>query len=486
MINLVGAGARLIDAATGEVIAGDELDRRVTAAAEEAASRPGVVFAHFPITVDAVVGYLGSLRAGRPICLLDPDLHDDIRDGLVARFEPGVVSGVRGEPPTGYREHVYAGQRAWLREQPSAVTPHADLGLLLTTSGSTGDPKLVRLSWQAVGANARAIAQALGIDGGEVAVTSLPLFYSYGMSVLNSHLVSGATVVLQPRTFLEREFWNDVTARGVTSLAAVPYQYEMLRRLRFDPARYPTLRTLTQAGGRLRAELVSDFHGRMAAVGGRMFVMYGQTEAGPRMTTLPAEFLPAKVGSVGPAVPGSALAIRTDDGAETAEPGVEGEVVFRGPSVMMGYALSAADLANPDELGGRLSTEDLGRLDADGHLWITGRLKRMGKVFGIRVNLDDVERLLADGPPVAAVPGDDRLTVFVESEEEQWPAKIKARLAEELGIHSSGFDVRSITALPLLPNGKVDYRTLAADGAAGVGPPSSLPDRAGADEGGSS
>lgn len=469
MIDLIAPGARLIDATTGAALHGDELQDRVAAAAAEAAALPGVVFAHFPTTVDAIVGYLGALRAGRPICLLDPDLHDDIRDSLVARFEPAVVTSGRGEPPAGYSEGAYAGLRAWVRDEPSATVPHPDLGLLLTTSGSTGDPKLVRLSSAAVGANARAIAQALGIDGGQVAVTSLPLFYSFGMSVLNSHLISGATVVVQPRTLLEREFWNDVNTHGVTSLAAVPYQYEMLRRLRFDPARYPSLRTLTQAGGRLRSELITDFHERMAAVGGRMFVMYGQTEAGPRMTTLPADQLPAKLGSVGPAIPGSTLSIRTDDGVETTEPGVTGEVIFRGPAVMMGYAQSAPDFAHADELGGRLSTEDLGHLDAEGCLWITGRLKRMGKVFGIRVNLDDVERLLTDCPPVAAIPGDDKLTIFVESGgeaelSEAWPSKIKARLAEELGIHSSGFDVRSITAMPLLPNGKVDYRSLAAEG----------------------
>ncbi|MEV6968957.1 AMP-binding protein [Hamadaea sp. NPDC051192] len=460
MISLVGPGARLVDAASGDVLAGEELADRVAAAAEQAAAWPGVLFAHFPATVDAIVGYLGALQAGRPICLLDPDLHADLRDRLVARFEPGAITNGKGDLPPGY----HADGDVWLRDEPSAVTPHADLALLLTTSGSTGDPKLVRLTPTAVQANAHAIAEALGIDGGEVAITSLPLFYSYGMSVLNSHLISGATVVVSPRTFLEREFWNDVNAYGVTSLAAVPYQYEMLKRLRFDPAKYATLRTLTQAGGRLKAELIVDFHGRMSAVGGRMFVMYGQTEAGPRMTTLPSAYLPAKVGSVGPALPGTTLSIRVDDGSETTDPDVEGEVIFRGPNVMLGYATTAADFGTGDELGGRLSTEDLGKLDADGHLWITGRLKRMGKIFGIRVNLDDVERLLVDTPPVAAIPGDDRLTVFVESDEEQWPAKIKARLAEALGIHSSGFEVRSITALPLLANGKVDYRKLAEEG----------------------
>ncbi|GAB3865821.1 hypothetical protein GCM10027610_116700 [Dactylosporangium cerinum] len=183
----------------------------------------------------------------------------------------------------------------------------------------------------------------------------------------------------------------------MTSLALVPSQYEMLRRLRFDPWRYPSLRTLTQAGGRLRAELVRDFHDRMASAGGRLFVMYGQTEAAPRLTTLPADRLAEKLGSVGPAVPGGRLTVRLEDGTETTEPGVVGEVLYRGPNVMMGYAETAADLARGDEQGGLLETGDLGHLDEEGYLFIDGRLKRFGKVFGVRLNLDDIERLAAAG-----------------------------------------------------------------------------------------
>ncbi len=127
------------------------------------------------------------------------------------------------------------------------------------------------------------------------------------MSVLNSHLLRGATVVLERTGLMQRDFWTAVAEHGVTSMAFVPYQYEMLRRLRFDPAKYPALRTLTQAGGRLRTDLVTDFAQRMAAVGGRLYVMYGQTEAGPRMATLPPARLAEKLGSVGLALPGGSV-----------------------------------------------------------------------------------------------------------------------------------------------------------------------------------
>jgi acyl-CoA synthetase (AMP-forming)/AMP-acid ligase II len=295
-----------------------------------------------------------------------------------------------------------------------------------------------------VSANAAAIASALSIPPGEIAPTSLPLHYSYGLSVLNSHLVAGATVMLTEAGLLERSFWTHLDAHRCTSLAAVPYQYEMLRRLRFDRADHPALTTLTQAGGRLRPELVAEFAGQCD----RFFVMYGQTEATARIAVLPPDRLADKPGSAGVAIPGGRLSID------------EGEVVYHGPNVMMGYAETAADLARGDDLGGVLRTGDLGRLDADGFLHLTGRLKRIAKIFGVRINLDDVERLLRDSGPVAATSGDDRVTVWAEGLDAAGCVGLARRLGAELRLHWSGFDVRGVDRLPLLATGKVDYRAL--------------------------
>ncbi len=404
-MNLLHPDARVIDAATGETLTRTHID------AETATIGDGVVFLPMPTTVPAIARYLGALRLGRPVVLLDPDQE---HTALIERFRTDQV--------------------------------HPDLALLLTTSGSTGDPKLVRLSGAAVRANAEQIADSLGITGADVAITTLPLFYSYGLSVLNSHLVRGATVVLERTGLMQRDFWTAVNEYGITSAGFVPYQYEMLRRLRFDPAKYPTLRTLTQAGGRLRAELVTEFAGKMAAAGGRMFVMYGQTEAAPRMATLPPDRLAGKLGSVGVALPGGAFAIEDD------------EVVYRGPNVMMGYAETAADLAKGDELGGVLRTGDLGRLDDEGFLFLTGRTKRMGKVFGVRINLDDVERTF----PVVAVAGDDKLHLFAEGLSDSDARVLRNKVAEWLGTHFTGVVAHGVDALPLLPTGKVDYRALEA------------------------
>ncbi|MBO2452179.1 AMP-binding protein [Actinomadura barringtoniae] len=439
----------MIDAATGAALSGAALRARVDEAAAALLRAPaGLVMAPTPISVDGIVRYLGAMTAGRPIALLDPGLPADTMSELVTRYEPAVLLGDTG--PDGYRPaDLPALGPAWLRERSRGTAPHDDLGLLLATSGSTGSPKLVRLSRDAVVANARSIAAALGIDGDEVAPTSLPLFYSYGLSVLNSHLICGATVVVEATGIVNRSFWAAVNDHGVTSLAGVPAQYEMLRRLRLDFGRHPTLRTLTQAGGRLRPELVEEFAARMAAVGGRMFVMYGQTEATARMTVLPPDRMADKPASVGPAIPGGELSVDAD-----------GQVIYHGPNVMMGYAENAGDLARGDDLGGTLATGDLGHLDDEGFLCLTGRLKRIGKVFGTRLNLDDVERLASGLGTVAAVGADDRVIVWAEGGTEPACSDTAGALSERLRLHHTGIEVRGIDRLPLLPNGKVDYRAL--------------------------
>lgn len=461
MIGLLHPDARLVDAANGATLGGLALrDRVADHAAALDREPPGMVLAGMRTTVDAVVRFLAALQAGRPIALVDPRTSVERLAELADRFRPAVLLS-DAEPVPGY----HSGWDRWLGEYQRRTgeagrAPHPDLALLLTTSGSTGSPKLVRLSRAAVLANTAAIGAALGLDGDQVAPTSLPLHYTFGLSVVTSHLRVGATVVVEGNPLTTRDFWSSMDRHRITSLAAVPYQYEMLRRLRFDPGRHRRLRTLTQAGGRLNPDLVEDFHRRMAAVGGRFFVMYGQTEATARMTVLPAERLPAKLGSVGIPVPGGAIAINPGDGTETTEPGRTGEIVYQGTNVMMGYAETAADLARGDELGGVLRTGDLGRLDDEGFLYITGRTKRIAKVFGTRVNLDDIELSLAEHGPVAAVAGPDRLVLVVEGADDDRLSRIRTEVVAALGTHSSGVLVRGIDALPLTAAGKPDYRAL--------------------------
>jgi acyl-CoA synthetase (AMP-forming)/AMP-acid ligase II len=454
---LIAPGARLLDAVTGAEWTGDRLATAVEAVAAGLRDLPaGAVVCLMRADDGAVLRYLGVRAAGRPAILWDPAATADELAGLVARFAPAAVLGLPAPiaAPPGYAAAAPPGSRAggaWVRRAPAAVRPHEDLSLLLATSGSTGAPRLVRHSAQAVTAGATAIVKALHVDAGNVAITSLPLFHTLGLSVLHSHLLAGASVVLEPRGVLDAGFWASVERHRVTAITGVPHTFELLARLPWEPAHSPGVRTLAVSGGRLRDALVTRFHAAMAAHGGAFYSMYGQTEAGSRICVLPPEHLPAKVGCVGPPVDGMRLSI---------DPA--GQVVCRSASVMMGYADTVADLARGDDLGGTLPTGDLGRLDADGHLWLSGRMNRIGKAYGVRVNLDAVEHVSAAVAPAAALAGDDRILVWCEGLAADRLAEVAALVARELHIHRTAVRVAGLDRLPRRANGKVDYDALPA------------------------
>jgi acyl-coenzyme A synthetase/AMP-(fatty) acid ligase len=423
----------------------------------------GVVLCLAGNELRAIVTYLGALRAGRPVILWGRDATAPPLPELVGRFRPAAVLGLRsGAPapaPDGYALVEPAGLGpSWVARHGPDVAPHDDLAVLLGTSGSTGAPRLVRQSRAGVLAGATAVRAALGIGPDAVAVTTMPPFYTFGLSVVHSHLLAGATVVIDRRGVLDNGFWQSVNRHRVTSIAGVPHLYELLRRLPWRPERSPSVRTMTVSGGRLPDELVMRFHAALAERGGGMHVMYGQTEAGSRICVLPPGDLPAKLGSVGPPVPGMRLSIEVDP-REPAADG-SGEVVCHSPAVMMGYADSAADLALGDTLSGTLRTGDSGRLDGDGYLWLGGRLGRIGKAFGVRANLDAIEHLVADVVTAAAVPAGDRIRIWCEGADEARLAEVVRVVTTRLGLHRFGVVAAPLDRLPRRPNGKLDYRAL--------------------------
>jgi acyl-CoA synthetase (AMP-forming)/AMP-acid ligase II len=195
------------------------------------------------------------------------------------------------------------------------------------------------------------------------------------------------------------------------------------------------------------------------AVGGRFFVMYGQTEAAPRMATLPHGRLPEKLGAVGPALAGGAFTILTELGTP-APVGEVGRVIYQGPNVMLGYAESRRDLALGDVMGGRLETGDIGRLDPDGYLTLTGRAKRFAKLYGLRLNLEEVEARFGVVGEAAAVERGDKIILFTETPQQIAP--LISDVAAEYKIQSANFSLRAVAALPRKSSGKIDYVALEA------------------------
>ena len=421
----------LLEPSSRTVLSHAQLYTRVMARAERLPRDKALVLLGFAPDIDSVVTYLAALEAGHAVMPLPPDLAPDKLARLVELYQPQVIL------------HPQCQDQA----RGDASPLHPDLALLLSTSGSTGSPKMVRLSRAAVAANASQIVQALGITVEDRAPTSLPLSYSYGLSVLNSHLMAGASVILTAEGVLSRQLWQDLAEHGATSFAGVPASYDMLRRLDLDKMLPPSLVTLTQAGGAMAPSLTARMLDVITTRGGRLFVMYGQTEACARMAVLPPDHLPRCLGAAGLALAGGRFSVE------------EGRILYDGPNVMMGYAEGRADLALGDQVGGRLETGDLGRLDGDGVLWITGRVKRLAKLGGLRINLDEVETLAAAFGPAAVTDGGESLLVSLAG---ALPDAGRRRdFAQSLGLHSSQIRWRTVEALPLTAHGKIDYGALA-------------------------
>ncbi len=420
-------------------------------------SRPGLVFHFCNNGLPSVAWFLACLEAGSPLALLSGQLNPTLRADLISLYKPDwIISDQKLE-----HNYISTGHDGvWQCTERADAFIHRGLALLLSTSGSTGSPKLVRLTRENVTANASSIREALGIEEDHFPVAHLPLHYSYGLSVLNSHLLAGARILLTNLGLMTSGFWDAIRLYQANSFSGVPYTYQMLRRLDLDKVHASSLLTFTQAGGKLDPQHIAHFHERVTRRGGTFWVMYGQTEATARMTILPASELPRKLGSAGKAIPRGRLSIKTENGEVISGANATGELLYEGPNVMMGYAQTRDDLARGDELHGRLETGDRASLDEEGFVTILGRSKRDAKLFGLRVNLDELEAFVKQAGPAAAISGDDRVVIFCEFGDEEHLQSIRGELAARLRIHGSAFQLRRIDQLPTNASGKIDYEQL--------------------------
>lgn len=399
--------------------------------------------------------YLACLRAGHVPLLLPSDLESSLAEKLIDSYQPDWVwHPPSPQPPSADKEKTAVSALAafsWRNPKVSASL-HPDLGLLLSTSGSTGSPKLVRLSYHALSSNANSIATSLNIAASDRAMTTLPPNYSYGLSVINSHLAAGASLVMHNASLMSRDFLRIVQQENVTALAGVPTWYQMLLRTGFDKAETPSLRVLTQAGGRLDERTKRAVMNFAEAKGLLFYVMYGQTEAAPRISYVPPEALSGKLNSIGIPIPGGSLQLDSETS----------ELIYSGPNVMMGYAESQSDLSKGDELAGVLRTGDIGTVDEQGFFTITGRLKRFVKLSGNRYGLDEIEVQLTNltKSNVAVAGRDERLGIWIEGENQDQQALTKTFLQEKFGLHHTLFRIHLVPTLPLLPTGKKDYAGL--------------------------
>jgi acyl-coenzyme A synthetase/AMP-(fatty) acid ligase len=413
-------------------------------------------------TVGSLFGYISFLSNSFVPVMLNSDINSDFLEVLINTYRPQYLwlPDNRNNEFANYQVVFSAHNYSLVKlEEKNSFALNPDLAILLTTSGSTGSSKWVRISYENLKSNTESISSFLSIDEQERPITSLPMWYAYGLSIINCHLFKGATILLTSKTIVEKDFWNFFKSREASSFSGVPYTYQILKKLKFSEMSLPSLKTLTQAGGKLNNELNIYFSEYALNSDKRFFVMYGQTEATARMSFLPPEYAIEKLGSIGLPLPDCEFVLVDDYGNEIQEIDRVGELVYKGKNVSMGYCKSGDDLLKCDENNGVLFTGDLAKKDADNFYYITGRKNRDIKLFGNRINLDEMENLLTNIITDCACTGsNDNLSVFITDKTRV--VEIKNFISFKTGIHPSAFSVKYCNEIPKNTVGKINYSML--------------------------
>lgn len=402
------------------------------------------------LSVKVILSFFESPHA---FVLLNPKLNEGFKTELETLYTPDFIFDATRSEIKNYETITFIVNEAiFQRNKKIGKCLPTKLRLLLTTSGTTGSPKFVKLSEANIVANAQSIVNYLPINKEEIAPLNLSIFYSYGLSVFTSNSIAGGTVICTNKDIINKEFWMDFEKYGYTTLAGVPYVYEILNRIGFLKKDYPSLRYMTQAGGKLNTKLIEIFHNYLKEREKLFYVMYGQTEATARMSYLPPQYLDTKIGSIGVAIPNGSFQIDEETN----------ELIYNGPNVFGGYATCLEDLADFEE-NQILKTGDLARKDEDDYYYIMGRSKRFIKIFGTRTNLDEIENILKNefiGNSFYAIGSNDEKLVIFSNNLSLNETDVKSFLKEKMQIHPSVIKTKILENIPLTSNGKVNYSAL--------------------------
>lgn len=419
-----------------------------------------VIFCLCENCAGSLVGYMAFENNGQVPLLLSAGLDRELRSNLESTYMPSYYwVPEQKESEIGGDKIYTAYGYVLLKTQYKAYSLNEKLSLLLTTSGSTGSPKLVRHKYGNLEANAMNVAKVFAWSTNEVGICDLPMNYTMGLNVINSHLVVGASVLMVKANLMDPDFWKFIKANAGTSFCGVPFSYEVLKRVGFDKMDLPELHTLAEGGGRLTDKMFTWIANYAKGSGKRFCATFGTSETSARMAFLNPDLALEKIGSIGKAIPNGELflldEVDNDDGTTT------GELGYRGPNVTMGYAFSKEDLTKGDEFCGEYHTGDIAKRDADGFYYIIGRKGRFLKLFGLRVSLDETERILKTQYPSEdfVCTGDDKqMNIFTTGKTLQ--NEIVPFISQKTKLHHSAFRAFVVDEIPRNDYGKVKYDEL--------------------------
>lgn len=449
----------IIDDSDGQLTYG-ELTAHIRAVKEVLPERE-LVFCLCDNKAGSLTGFL-SLYDNKDVCLL---LSSHIDRGLLQTlfdtYSPSYMwmpSDMVSEFEFG--EEYSASGYSLCRTGKTAPQMHPELSMLMTTSGTTGSPKLVRHKYGNIESNARNVATVFGWTPDDRGIIDLPMQYTMGLNVINTHLYAGATVLLVSASLMSPLYWKFIKEKQGTNFTGVPYSYEILSKLRFQRMDLPLLHTLAEGGGKLSDAQFESFAIYAAEKGKRFFATFGTTETSARLAYLPPEDAVTHIGSIGTAIPEGKLSLIDENGNKINEAGIEGELRYDGPNVTMGYGTKVEDLMKGDEFNGTYFTGDIAKMDNDGYFYIVGRKKRFLKLFGLRVSLDQSEKIIKEAFNIecACTGNDELMRIYIT--DETLKDDVKKLIVEKTGLISKSFEVMAIHEIPRFESGKINYKQL--------------------------
>lgn len=417
-----------------------------------------IVFHFSENSVPSLSFYIACMNLKAVPLLLSPQTDVQLIESLLEKYKPNYIIAPE-RICQNFKGKVLKKSKGYhlIYQHDLMHQLYENLSLLLPTSGSTGSPKLVRHSYENIESSAKSVAELFELNCNHKAFAFLPMYYTMGLSAIHSHLSVGATVVLIQSAITDVKFWNALKQHEPSSLSGVPYSFEILKKLRIFRMKMPNLKFINEGGGKLSPELYDECIHFSIANGAKFIPTYGQTEGTSRMTFLDSKMVVIKKGSIGKAIPRGTLSIINEQGVESFDGEAEGEMIFRGPSVTLGYANQLEDLNLSDERLGVLYTGDMVKRDLDGYYFITGRKSRFLKLFGIRVSLDDVEQIVINEYNVECACGGNDEKMIVLITDKKLEKQISDFICAKTGLFHKAFTVIYVKEIPRNESGKVVF-----------------------------
>jgi len=410
--------------------------------------------------IDSIIFYLKCLKQGAIVLLLNHSISFSNLRKLIQEFNPSMIFSIKEFKDLNTKTICFPKYIIYLFKN-HASNLNSNITLLLTTSGSTGDPKLVMVSNRNLYINTESISNYLSISSKDRHITTLPFNYTYGLSCINTHLFRGASIVLNNDSIISPKFIKRINEFSPTTFAGVPYTYETFCRFGLEKLPFSSIQKMTQAGGKLNEKFIVQINKFCSKYKKEFFIMYGQTEATARMSYLPPKMLPKKIGSIGVAIPGGNFKIINKKNYDSVNNFEVGELVYEGENVTLGYAINANDLKKTHMNKKVLHTGDLAYIDDDGYFFITGRINRFAKINGLRVSLDSIENKISKFYKNAVISDDKYIYIFVEENTEKDQLEdllfLKDFLKKETEINPISFKLKWIKKLPRKDSGKLNY-----------------------------